>query len=311
MRYLVTGATGLVGSHVVDRLMTRGDAVRALIRRPADADALRRRGIESRVGDLTESAELPAAVAGMDVVVHCAGVVQVRGEHCDLWTVNAEGTERLLAASAAAGLRRFVHISTVAVYDHAGTSLAENAPKRPSGAYGRSKWAAEEALWRHHAEHALPAVALRPCVVYGGRDRHAWPVLLRLARMRVVPLPRGGASLFDLVHVSDLVEAVLAATREPAAAGRAYNITDGEAHSYRDILTALGNLTGRRPVILAVPSLAWRLAVRVVAAARALDLDLHYPIDAARRDLDYRPRVGLVEGLRRTLSETRTPSALG
>jgi nucleoside-diphosphate-sugar epimerase len=186
--------------------------------------------------------------------------------------------------------------------------MAENAPKQPTGEYGKSKWAAEEVLWRHHAEHALPAVALRPCVVYGGRDRHAWPVLSRLARMRVVPLPRGGARLIDLVHVSDVVEAVLAAAREPVAAGRAYNITDGETHSYRDILTALGHLTGRRPAILAVPSLAWRLAGRVVEAARALDLDLHYPIDAARRDLDYRPQVGLMEGLRRTLRETSATS---
>ena len=309
MRYLVTGATGLVGSHVVDRLLASGDAVRVLVRRPADADALRRRGAESRLGDLAEAADLPPVVAGMDVVVHCAGVVQVRGQHRDLWTVNVLGTERLLAASATTGLRRFVHISTVAVYDHMSTTMAEDAPKQPTGAYGKSKWAAEEALWRHCAEHALPAVALRPCVVYGGRDRHAWPALSRLARMRVVPLPRGGARLLDLVHVSDVVEAVLAAAHEPAAAGHAYNITDGETHSYRDILTSLGRLTGRRPAILPIPSPAWRLAGRVVAAARALDLDLHYPIDAARRDLGYRPRVGLLEGLRRTLGETPTPSS--
>jgi nucleoside-diphosphate-sugar epimerase len=308
MRYLVTGATGLVGSHLVDRLLSQGSAVRVLVRRTVDADAFRARGAEARLGDLADADAVPAAVDGVDVVVHSAGVVQVRGQHRDLWAVNVDGTERLLAASVQAGLGRFVHISTVAVYAHTGAPMPEDAPKRPAGAYGKSKWAAEEALWRRHADQGLPAVALRPCVVYGGRDRHAWPTLSRLAKMRFVPLPAGGARLFDLVHVSDVVDAIVAAAVAPAAAGRAYNVTDGESHSYRDILTALGRLVHRPPAIVAVPSFAWRLAARLVPAARALDLDLHYPIDAAGRDLGYRPRVGLAEGLERTFREMRDPA---
>ena len=291
MRYLVTGATGLVGSHVIDRLLARGDAVRALVRQASAAEELRRRGVEVHCGDLAAAMDLPGAVGGTDVVVHCAGVVQVGGRHRDLWTVNVEATERLLAASAPAGLRRFVHLSSVAVYGRAEAPIGEDSLKQPAGAYGKSKWAAEEALWRYHAGHGLPAVALRPCVIYGGRDRHAWPALSRLARMRVLPLPRGGRRLLDLV------EAVLAAASAPAAAGHAYNVTDGESHSYRDILAAYGLITGRRPSILPVP--AWACAL--VPRARALDLDLHYAIDAARRDLGYRPRVGLVEGLTGTL----------
>jgi nucleoside-diphosphate-sugar epimerase len=136
--------------------------------------------------------------------------------------------------------------------------------------------------------------------------------------MRLVPLPRGGRRLLDLVHVSDVVEAVLAAIASPAAVGHAYNITDGESHSYRDILVAYGELTGRRPAVLAVPPCLFRLTLKLglalqrgrrltreasgrVAQAGALDLDVHYSIEAARSDLGYRPRVGLREGLRRTL----------
>lgn len=308
MRYLVTGGTGLVGSHVIDRLLARGDAVRVLVRRETDAEALRRRGVDTLLGDLAATADLPAAVAGADVVIHCAGVVQVRGDHSDLWPVNVEATERLLAASVrAGGLRRFVHLSSVAVYGYTTPPMAEDAPKQPRGAYGRSKWAAEEALWRAHAEHGVPAVALRPCVVYGERDRHAWPSLARLSRMRLVPLPEGGARLFDLVHVSDVVEAVLAAASAPQAAGHAYNLTDGETHSYRDIVEALARFTGRRPRIVSLPGPLFRLGAGLVPGLRVFGLDLHYAIDAARRDLDYRPRVGLIEGLGRMLASIPAP----
>lgn len=317
MRYLVTGATGLVGSHVIDRLVAHGHAVRALVRRATVAEQLRKGGIESRLGDLAAAADLRPVVAGVDVVVHCAAVVQVAGQPRDVWAVNVEGTEGLLAASAEVGVRRFVHLSSVAVYGNARPPVTEDAPKRPAGPYGKSKWAAEEALWRYHADHRLSAVALRPCAIYGGRDRHAWPVLWRLARMRVVPLPRGGTRLLDLVHVSDVVEAVLAAAATPAADGHAYNITDGETHTYRDILRTSGQITGRRPAILPIPPPALALAFwvgsrlpslpqlsagRGMQLARTLDVDLHYSIDAARRDLGYRPQVGLVEGLSRTLA---------
>jgi nucleoside-diphosphate-sugar epimerase len=311
MRYLVTGATGLVGSHLIDALMTCGHEVRALVRQLTIADGLRRRGVEACLGDLTDEAVLPAAVEDRDVVVHCAGVVQTAGEHRDLWPVNVTATERLLAASATAGVRRFVHLSSVAVYGPAPQPIVEDTPKRPTGPYGKSKWAAEEAVWRHHAG-GLPAVALRPCAIYGGRDRHAWPMLARLGRLPVLPLPAGGRRLLDLVHVSDVIDAVLAAATTLAAAGRAYNLTDGESHSYRDILLAYGEAAGRRPAILPIPSGALRLVSRVggrLGRLGVLDLDVHYSIDAAVRDLGYRPRIGLREGVRRTLRDLPAPAS--
>jgi nucleoside-diphosphate-sugar epimerase len=304
MRYLVTGATGLVGSHVIDQLLERGQGVRALVRQSTAAEALAKRGVEAHLGDLADGADVGALMAGVDVVVHCAAVVQVAaGPPRDIW--------------AAVGLHRFVHLSSVAVYGNPPPPVSEDAAKKPAGPYGKSKWAAEEALWRYHAQRGLPAVALRPCAIYGGQDRHAWPVLWRLARMRVVPLPRGGARLLDLVHVSDVVETVMAAATRPAAPGHAYNVTDGETHSYRDVLLAASQITGRRPVIVSVPPPALAVALwigsrlpslrrvsagRGLQLARTLDVDLHYSIEAARRDLGYRPRVGLAEGLRRTLA---------
>src|SRR6185503_3899066 len=103
MRYLVTGATGLVGSQIVDRLLAGNDTVRTLVLEAPLVEGLRRRGVEVLPGDLTDPADLSAAVAGVDVVIHCAGVVQMGARRSDLWAVNVEGTERLLSAAARGG----------------------------------------------------------------------------------------------------------------------------------------------------------------------------------------------------------------
>ena len=326
MRYLVTGATGLVGRHVVDLLLARGDAVRALVLEASALEDLRRRGVEAIPGDLSGSSDLGPAVAGVDVILHCAGVVQMGAERRDLWSVNVEGTERLLASAARAALPRFVYLSSVGVYGRAPAPTTEDAPKSPVGAYPESKWAAEQALWRRHADDGMPVVVLRPCPIYGPGDRKVSQAIARLGRMPVLPLPHAGRRLADLVYVSDVAEAVLSAASAPAAVGRAYNITDGERHTYRDILLAYEQVCGRRPAIVGVPGPAVVRAVQLlmwwrqlrrrsgdwagqVARVRALDADAHYSIEAARRDLGYRPRVGLIEGLRRTFSPA--PSRAG
>jgi nucleoside-diphosphate-sugar epimerase len=318
MRHLVTGATGLVGSHVVDGLLERGETVRALVFEPEAAEALTRRGVEIHLGDLTGSDNLAAATDGAEAIIHCAGAVQVMATRQQLWDVNVKGTERLLAAAASVGLPRFVFISSTSVYGHPPSPVSEDAPKRPVGAYGESKWAAEEVLWRFHADYGLPGVALRPCPIYGPRDKRITQALVDLGRLRVAPLPNRGGRVVDLVYVTDVADAAIAATTAPAAVGHAYNITDGESHSYRDVLLAYEQITGRRPAIVPVPGAAvvgfarllmWLRQKRgvpgdwtgQVARARGFVLDTHYSIEAARRDLGYQPKVGLVEGLRRTL----------
>ena len=315
MRHLVTGATGLVGSRVVDRLLARGDRVRALVLEPEAVAGLQRRGVDVRPGDLSATADLTPATHGVDTVIHCAGVVQASARREDLWAVNVEGTERLLAAAAGAGRPRFVYVSSVGVYGHAPPPVREDAAKHPVGAYAQSKWAAEQAVWRYHSGRRLPVVVLRPCPIYGPGDRRITQALSRLGRMRLAPLPRGGRRLVDLVYVSDVADAVVAAATVPVAAGRAYNITDGESHTYRDLLLARARVMGRRPVIIPVPGRAVVMALQLlmwlrqaggrpgdwagqVERVRAFDLDMHYSIDAARRDLGYRPQVGLMQGFR-------------
>ncbi len=315
MKFFVTGATGLVGSHVADRLLARGDSVLALVRRPEAAEDLRARGIDISMGDVGDEDRLRAAVEGSEVVVHCAGAVNLAGDRELLWEVNVRGTERLLAASVEARVSRFVHLSSVAVYGPAPVPVSENAPKEPAGAYGASKWEAEKVVQRYEREHGLEAVVLRPCTIYGEGDRHAVQALSRVARLPLIPLPRRGNRLLDLVHAADVADAVLSAATSSTALGKAYNITDGEKHTHREILMALERVTGRRPRILSVPGPAMAalkalpnlLQYASPSAAKrfkrlgAIDLDIHYSIEAARRDLGYQPKVRLEEGLARAL----------
>jgi oxidoreductase len=320
MRYLVTGATGFIGGHVVDRLIEAGHRVRAHVLEPDAAERLEARAVEVRLGDLILDEDLAPLLEGVDVVVHCAGIAARGARREDIWRVNVEGTRRLVAACASAGLSRFVYLSSVAVYGHALPPAREDAPQDPVNVYGESKCAAEEAIWSCRAETGLPAVVLRPCLVYGERDRRLPHFFTRMSRLRLLPLPSGGNRVVALVHVSDLVDAVVAASTSPRAVGNAYNVTDGERHTYRDVLDTLRETTGRRPWILPVPGAVFATALKLLLwvarlkstnngsradlskSLRIFDLDCFYSLDAARADLGYDPRVTLAAGLRRTLA---------
>jgi nucleoside-diphosphate-sugar epimerase len=317
MGFYVTGATGFLGSQTINRLLTEGGQVRALVRRPEAVTELAARGVDVQLGDISDPNLVPDVAAG-DTVIHCAAALQSTTSPDVSWQTNVEGTRRLLAAAEAAPAARFIHLSTTAVYGFAPSPVAEDAPKQPVGAYGKTKWAAEQLVITSHQEQALPVVILRPCTVLGRGDTGFWQRIAQLTSRRVIPLPGGGRSLFDLVYVSDVVEAIMAALTAPAAVGKAYNITDGEAHSYRDIVDIVVELTGRRPSIVSIPGGAMTVAQRAatrwleqrgknqqaerVKLLTMLNHDLHFAIDAARADLGYAPQVGLRAALQRVMA---------
>ena len=319
MRYFVTGATGFIGHHLVKRLIGQGVTVRALVVEPTEIERLRADGVEVCFGDIGDPIDLVPDLKDVDIVIHCAGAAPARmgllSEQA--WAINVDGTERLLAASKAVGVRRFVFLSTSAVYRYSTPPIAEDAPIRPVGAYAQSKWAAEEQVWRY-AQEGLPVVVLRPALVYGPGDTKFSQGIQRLARLPILPLPAGGERLLDLVYVTDLIESILAAATSPVAVGGAYNITDGQRHTVADLVRACEVTTGVSPTILPVPS-AFLAAIPTLvrsltsggrqtvlagrlAGLKILDLDIHFSIEAAQRDLSYRPQIGLQEGITKTLN---------
>lgn len=319
MTILLTGASGFIGGQVLDRLLKLEHEVRTLVFEPAEIEPLRARGVDVRFGDIGDDIDFESDLNGVERVIHCAGVAPARMGlvSARLNQVNIEGTKRLLQASARAQVSRFVFLSTSAVYGAAPPPIVEETPAHPVGAYAQSKWAGEELVRRFQKEHELPSVILRPSLVYGPGDAKFSAGLLRVSRMPILPLPAEGKRILDLVYVSDLVEAILAATWRPEAVSGTFNITDGEKHTVRELLDACAKVTGAHPKIVALPQGALTAIPTLVeqlnrngrssavggrlAGLAILDLDIHFSIDAAREQLAYAPRIGLEEGIQKAL----------
>src|SRR3989454_7382797 len=194
MSVLVTGASGLVGSHVVEALVARGEEVRALVR-PASCAAVLRLGAEAVAGDVTDPAVWPVAARGVRAIVHAAAIVQRRASWEQYVAVNVDAT-RLAVAAARAERARLVHISSVAVYSGSAAYPAtperrdEDFPLPPvaaPGLYAPSQRPAEDVVRDAATQRDLDVAAVRPTVIYGERDRLFTPRVLRAARLRFVP----------------------------------------------------------------------------------------------------------------------------
>ena len=318
MRWLLTGATGFIGLNLAERLVARGDVVRALVREPSRAGELSRLGVELVAGDVSRPETLPPAVGGVDAVVHLAGLVKAVTRE-ELFEVNAGGTRALARAVAAEGRARFVLVSSLAAAGPSRPSRprTEDDPARPVSQYGESKLAAEAAL--REAASALEATVVRPPLVYGPRDKEMLPALFRMARTGVVVKAGLGEKRYSVIHVHDLCElVVLAAERgrrlEREGSAGIYFADSGVAHTWEELARAALDSLGRRGVVLPVPeAVSWlvagasSVAARVTGRAAILSLDKMMEIreaawtcsgERARRELGFSPRLGLGDGMR-------------
>lgn len=241
---LVTGAGGFIGGRLAERLVEQGHRVRGLVRQTAHAPALAARGVEPVLGDLTQPADLPPAVSGCAVVYHCAGWMGEPSSREAAIAVNREGTGHLLEACLAAGVSRFIHLSTISVYGPtpAGT-IDEHTPLWPLGYYRESKIAAEREV-ASASQRGLVTVVLRPGQVFGPGDRRlAGRVLGYLSRGLPV-LVDGGWGFCHPLYVDNLVDALLAAAGAESAAGQVFNLADGDVH-WRQFLGHYARMMGR------------------------------------------------------------------
>lgn len=319
MRALVTGATGFTGGHLARHLLREGWAVRALVRGPDPrAAALAADGIDISIGDLTDCASLAGALAGIDIVYNIGATYrQAAARKGDYHAINAKAVAGLVDAGAAAGVRRVVHCSTVGVHgDVEHPPAGEDAPLRPGDEYQRSKLEGERLGLAAAARTGMDLVIARPSGIYGPGDRRLLKLFRGVARRRFVTLG-SGEIFYHLTYVEDLAEGFRLCGETPAAAGRTYILAGGEVTSLNELVRNIAASAGVRPPSLHVP--VWPVwlagaACEAVCVPLGIEPPLYrrrvdfftksraFDISRARAELGYAPRVGLDEGIRRTLA---------
>jgi nucleoside-diphosphate-sugar epimerase len=326
MKSLVTGASGLIGGHLTQTLVSAGDDVRVLVRPTSNTRHLAALPVEYGVGDLTDPASLRRAVAGVDRVFHCAAVVSDWGDPAVFCAVNVSGTGHLLAAALDAGVKKFVHVSSTEVYGHPDYPATEDAPYRYRGwPYCDTKIDAEKQAWAW-SRRGLPLTVVRPATVYGPRSATIveFVELLKGGQMMLVA---GGRKNAGLCYVGNLCDALLLVGKPDVGLGRAYNLSDGLDVTWGQFTNELAAILGMGPVRRSLPrglayaagrlmegwARARKQASRPLMTRMAVELvgtNQGFPGDRARRELSWRPRINFAEGMRHVESWLREEGCL-
>ena len=316
MRVALTGASGYTGGRLLEVLRGRGDDVSALVRPTSISDRLRGSGAVLVEGDLADAAALGRLVEGADVVLHVAAVYRTAGHPESYYRdVNVGGTERLLEAAAAAGVRRFVHTSTVGVHGHVENPPAdETAPVAPGDVYQATKAEAEALALEFHRQRGLPLTVVRPGAIYGPGETRLLKLFRAIARGRYA-LVGDGRSFYHPVYIDDLIQGFLLALEGEQAVGESFLICGPEYVTQADLAVLIARHTGGRVLPFRIPARPIQLAgdiVEAICVPLGIEPPLHrrrvdfwtksraFSIEKARRLLGYDPQVHLDEGSART-----------
>ena len=325
----VTGATGLVGSHVVEEALRRGHKVRALVRATSDTRWLDAQGVEKVDGDLEDQAALRRGVEGADWVMNCAAKVGDWGSLDEFRRLNVAALELLLKAAVAARVERFVHVSSLGVYegrDHFGTDETTPPAAQALDGYTRSKVEAEALALKYQKEKGLPLAVVRPGFIYGERDRTVLPKLVHSLRTGRFAYFGSGDQALNCIYVKNLVHALFLAAESPMAVGEVFNVTDGPRVSKRQFIGRVAELAGVKPPRRKIPLwlarfLATTLERRAIrkgsttpplvnkARYKFLGLNLDYSIAKIRERLGYEPPFTTEAGLVAAMADLNSQSA--
>lgn len=326
MRIFVTGATGFIGAHFIERALAEGHQIIGLYRSDGPRhrtciEHLRARGADLRRGDILAPESFVGALAGVDRVCHFAAAFRESGaDQAYFDRMNVEGTTSVAQAAAANGVKRFVHCGTAGIYGQrvAGT-IDEKTPIRPWNSYERSKLAADERVRSIASAAAMEYVILRPTAVYGPRDERLLKLFRSVAKGRF-PLFGRGEGRRHMIYVTDLADAFLRACTSASAANRELIIAGPKAVPLREMLQTIARAANR-------PAFGPRLPLKPMLALAALVEDIckvfkvKPPIYRRRMDfylndaafdskqaqtvLGWQPKVDLAEGFAATLRASR------
>ena len=342
MTVLVTGAAGLVGTHVLEALRARGERPRALVRAHSRA-VVETLGAEPVIGDVTDAITWQRAAGGgggsgrkaggVRAIVHAAALVASHDSFEEFTRVNVGGTRLAIEATRRSGAR-LIYVSTVAVYGRAAVyqagaqGVTENYPFQPlptADYYARSKRAAEQLVQQEAARGGLSAIAIRPNVIYGERDLLFTRRLIANIERRFLPRIGPGTNHLSCVYAGNVASAILAAIDAPAKPGfRAYNVTRDASPllPQREFFDTFAEALGAHPIRVRIPVpvirigvRAWSLLMRLMLPGRYSALgnaamsfilgENPYSIERIRDELSWTPPFDTRTAILRTVTRTR------
>jgi len=325
MLVLITGATGAVGPRVVSGVQELGHLVRTLSLDTPPAGTFSG-NVDVRHGDVTDPVTTRSAVEGVDAIVHLAALLHILNPppeaRAAFERINVGGTAQVVEAAVRAGVRRVVFFSTINVYgDSNGAILTEDSPVGPKTFYAETKLAAERIVLEAASRKGERlGTVLRMGAIYGARIKGNYRQLVRLlARRRFVPVGNG-RNRRTLVYDRDVGQAAALALQHPKAAGRVYNVTDGQFHTMTEIVAVICSALGRKPPRLALPAAPVRaMAGFLEDAAKVFRLtppigratlekymeDIAVAGQRIQAELGFRPKFDLSTGWRDAIAEMR------
>lgn len=323
---LITGATGLLGSHIVEKLIEQGQPVRALVRKGSDTRILDSWGVEKAYGDVTDRASLTAACKDVQTIYHSAAAVGDWGNWEKYYVpVTIGGTANILDAARRAGAKRFLHISSISSYGHPngkGMVLDETAPLGVNlhkwSYYSRAKVEAEKLVWEAYRRGDIAVTVVKPSWLYGPRDRASMPRIIRALRAGKGKILGDGQNRLNLTYAGNEAEGcILAATAEKAV-GEIYNLSSDGRITQEEYFNKIAACIGAKPVKKHVPySVAYNAAFMMelfghILGRKKPPLVTRYSVwligrkcffseEKARRDLGWKATIGYEEGIQRAV----------
>jgi 2-alkyl-3-oxoalkanoate reductase len=324
MNALVTGASGFIGSYLAKELVRQGHQVTALCQPGSSIDHLNTAGVEIAIGDVTKPESLQEPCENQECVFHCAAIVGGYGDWDRYFTVGVEGTRNVINAATNAGIERFVHLSSISVYGTRpeGKRYSEATPfvatPEPWNHYVRQKVLSEMELWKAHDKGRIKAIAIRPSLVLGPRDRNVVRRSLNIVRSSLGAIAGKGTNRVPCVVIDDVVNATILSATKVEALGKAYNlsgtrpITQAEYMHLHAVAAGLPPLRRKMPLWLAHASCAaleglYRLArrqeepfcTRIALAFAAHDFDIDCSL--AMKELGWRGESSYVDAIYRSV----------
>jgi nucleoside-diphosphate-sugar epimerase len=317
-KVLITGAAGYTGLALACHLLAGGHGIRALARRPMEAKDQVPPGIEFATGDIRDRAVVERAVEGVDTVYHLAAVFRRAGvPDSEYRTVHVDATRHLVECSAAAGVKRFVHCSTVGVHGDVerDAPATEDAPFKPGDIYQETKLEGEQVAIATAQRVGLPLTVVRPGPIYGPGERRFLKMIGGVARGRFL-LVGDGSPRFQMVYVEDLVRGMQLAAETEGAIGKIYILTGDEAPTLNELVHEIADVAQVRAPRVHLPVwpvwLAGALCEAVCVPFRVeppifrrrvkfFTSNRWFDTSRARTDLGFAPKISLRQGLLRTL----------